>query len=100
MRNRKPITRGAGQAPRRYTGKRRGSRARTVAFYVFLTVAGIILFRAGAAYSNEQRGYIAVGGEVFALFLPLIYFCGSNLFRDPRSDERQYFRKGNGNESK
>ena len=34
------------------------------------TLAGIILFRAGAAYALTERGYSAVGGEAFALFLP------------------------------
>ena len=57
------ITRGAGQARR--------SAARlilSVAKYSGLTLAGIILFRAGAAYALTERGYSAVGGEAFALF--------------------------------
>ena len=34
----------------------------TVAWYAFLTVAGVLLFKAGAAYALRERGYYAVGG--------------------------------------
>lgn len=37
--------------------------------YAALTIAGIMLFREGAARALAYRGYFAVGGEVFALFL-------------------------------
>lgn len=39
-----------------------------------LTIAGILLFRAGAAYVNAQRGYEAIGGEIFILFIPTICY--------------------------
>ena len=70
------ITRGAGQAQR--------SAARlilTVAKYTGLTLAGITLFRAGAAYALTVRGYSAVGGEAFALFLPAFYALLSGVGR-------------------
>ena len=41
--------------------------------YAALTIAGIMLFREGAARALAYRGYFAVGGEVFALFLPVFY---------------------------
>lgn len=72
----KTITRGAGQDRR--------SAARlilTVAKYATLTLAGIILFRAGAAYALTVRGYSAVGGEAFALFLPVFYALFSGVGR-------------------
>ena len=72
----KTITRGAGQDRR--------SAARlilTVAKYAALTLAGIVLFRAGAAYALTERGYSAVGGEAFALFLPVFYALLSGVGR-------------------
>lgn len=68
MPNREPITRGAGQARRR-TARIWG----TVAKYAALTLAGIILFRAGAAYSLKERGYSEAGGEALGLLLPVLY---------------------------
>lgn len=49
--------------------------------YGFLTLAGIWLYRCGAAYAFQQRGYFAVGGEVFALFLPFFYWFLSRVIR-------------------
>ena len=70
------ITRGAGQA------QRSAARLiRTIAKYADLTLAGIILFRAGAAYALTVRGYSAVGGEAFALFLPAFYALLSGVGR-------------------
>ena len=70
------ITRGAGQARR--------SAARlilSVAKYSGLTLAGIVLFRAGAAYGLKERGYSAAGGEAFALLLPAFYALLSGVGR-------------------
>lgn len=75
------ITRGAGQARR--------SAARlilTVAKYAALTLAGIILFRAGAAYALTERGYSAVGGEAVALLLPVLWYLISQTVRDFTKD--------------
>ena len=38
----------------------------TVAWYALLTVTGILLYKAGAAYAMRERGYFAIGGEVSA----------------------------------
>lgn len=57
-----------------------------VAKYAALTLAGIMLFRAGQARGLIDRGYAAVGGEVFALFLPAYYFIISKLVRDVIAD--------------
>ena len=76
MPNPDTITRGAGQA------RRSAARLiRTIAKYAALTLAGIILFRAGAAYALTERGYSAVGGEAFALFLPVFYALLSGVGR-------------------
>jgi formate hydrogenlyase subunit 3/multisubunit Na+/H+ antiporter MnhD subunit len=53
-----------------------------IAKYAALTVAGIVLFRIGTVYAYRQRGYTAVGGEVFALFLPAIYYAVSRTIKD------------------
>ena len=84
------ITRGAGQARR--------SAARlilTVAKYTGLTLAGIILFRAGAAYALTVRGYSAVGGEAFALLLPVLYPLISAVVRDYIEDAKTGFKPKN-----
>lgn len=78
------ITRGAGQARR--------SAARlilTVAKYAALTLAGIILFRAGAAYALTERGYSAVGGEAVALLLPVLWYLISQTVRDFTKDAKK-----------
>ncbi len=87
MRTPDTITRGAGQARR--------SAARlilTVAKYAALTVAGIILFRAGAAYGLQERGYRALGGEVFALLPPVLYPLISPVVRDIIADAKNGFK--------
>lgn len=55
---------------------------RTVAKYAALTLAGVLLFRAGQAQAFIERGYEALGGEVFALFLPVLYWMVSRVIRD------------------
>ena len=55
---------------------------RTVAKYAALTFAGFILFRFGQAHAMVERGYEALGGEVFALFLPVFYWMVSSIIRD------------------
>ena len=93
------ITVGAGQArPRRRARKSRQRKAHrafwlNVAKYVALTVAGILLFRAGAAYALTERGYKAIGGEVFALFLPVFYYTISATVRDYITEIKSIFRE-------
>ena len=54
----------------------------TVAWYAFLTVAGVLLYKAGAVYAMRERGYFAVGGEALALLLPVLYYCAAAIIRD------------------
>lgn len=58
------------------------ARIRAVVKYAVLTAAGILLFKAGQASALTERGYAAIGGEVFALFLPVLYYMISRAFRD------------------
>lgn len=61
----------------------------TVAWYAFLTMAGVLLFKAGAAYALRERGYHAVGGEALALLLPVLYYCAAATVRDIIKDWRE-----------
>ena len=75
-----------GQAPKRRRVSLRTWLARlngwTVAWYVFLTVTGVLLYKAGAAYAMRERGYFAVGGEALALLLPVVYYCAAATIRN------------------
>ena len=61
----------------------------TVAWYAFLTVAGVLLYKLGAAYALRERGYYAVGGEALALLLPVFYYCAAATVRDITKDWRE-----------
>ena len=50
--------------------------------YAILTVMGIIGYQMAAAHAYEVRGYKAVGGEVFTLFLPVFYDLISSTVKD------------------
>ena len=47
-----------------------------------------MLFQAGQARALIDRGYAAIGGEVFTLFLPAYYFIISKLARDVIADKQ------------
>ncbi len=86
----KTARRGAGQAPpRRRTSRRAKVSRATIALYAALTAAGILLFRAGAAVAYMERGYNAVGGEVFALFLPVFYYIISQFVGEFAADMKK-----------
>jgi hypothetical protein len=77
-----------GQA-RRWSGLRRWFawlNPWTVAWYAFLTAAGVALFKVGAAYALRERGYYAVGGEALALLLPVLYYASAATIRDIMRD--------------
>ena len=57
-----------------------------VAWYVFLLAAGIALYRAGAVWALEQRGYYAVGGEALMILLPVVFFVTWTTVRDTIRD--------------
>lgn len=57
-------------------------RLAAIAKYAALTLAGFLLFRAGQARALAERGYEALGGEAFALFLPGFYWMISRIIRD------------------
>ena len=81
-----------GQAPKRRRVSLRTWLARlngwTVAWYVFLTVAGLLLYKLGAACAMRERGYSAVGGEALALLLPVLYYAAAAVARDIAGDRK------------
>ena len=64
-------------------------RIAAVAKYAALTLAGFLLFRAGHAQALAERGYEALGGEVFALFLPVFYWMVLRVIRDTLNIRRK-----------
>lgn len=61
-------------------------RVGTFLFYAVLAGIGIALFRWGHAYATRERGYIAIGGEMFFLLLPLLWWMFSNIVKDTIRD--------------
>ena len=81
-----------GQAPKHRRVSLRTWLARlngwTVAWYAFLTVAGVLLYKLGAAYALRERGYYAIGGAALALLLPVFYYCAAATVRDIMRDAK------------
>ncbi len=61
----------------------------TVAWYTLLTLAGVALYKIGAAYALRERGYYAIGGEALALLLPVVYYAAAATIRDIVQDWRK-----------
>lgn len=71
---------------RKHRRKKKGLSAGTIATYIVLTLFGIWLYRLGAEYAYQQRGYFAVGGEIFALMLPYFYWAIARTVKDLVAD--------------
>lgn len=71
--------------------------AASVAKYVLLSIAGIALFERARVFAFAERGYEAIGGEVFLLALPLVWFGIESMIRDMVKIVRE-LRKGGGHE--
>lgn len=50
--------------------------------YGLLTIAGVALYLLAREYALAERSYEAVGGEVFLLGLPLIWYAVESTIRD------------------
>lgn len=50
--------------------------------YLLLSLLGILLYRIAAEWTLQARGYFAVGGEAFLLFLPVFYYIISESIKD------------------
>lgn len=55
---------------------------RAILKYAILTACGIALYCIASAFAFAERGYRAVGGEIFLLFLPLWYWLISQTVGD------------------
>jgi len=64
-----------------------------IAKYAALTLLGVLLFRAGSVKAFADRGYQAIGGEVFALFIPVFYWMFSRVIRDFMDDMKKAWRE-------
>lgn len=54
--------------------------------YGALTVLGVCLFKMASEYALRERGYFAVGGEIFLLLLPVFYYLLSEMADSIRDD--------------
>ena len=61
---------------------------RPILKYAALTLLGFILFKMAAKQARHDRGYAAIGGEAFFLFLPVFYYLISKTVRDWLDDLR------------
>lgn len=57
----------------RKTRDNQETEATAIVKWTAITVCGILLFKWGQAAAYAQRGYQAIGGEIFLLFLPLFW---------------------------
>lgn len=78
----------SGQARRRVSLRKWLARLNgwTVAWYTFLTLAGVALYKVGAVYALRERGYHAVGGEALALLLPVVHYAEAATIRGIMQD--------------
>ena len=58
------------------------SKLKAVLKYAALTSVGILLYYLLHGQATAERGYEAIGGEVFALFLPAIWAAIETGLRD------------------
>ncbi|MCI8844531.1 MAG: hypothetical protein HFF08_10560 [Oscillospiraceae bacterium] len=61
---------------------RKRKKRRTAAWYGFLILAGVLLYKAGAVYALRWRGYYAVGGEVLIPLVLVLCYGVAVMFRE------------------
>ena len=57
--------------------------------YLALTLLGLLLFKMAAKQARFDRGYAAIGGEAFFLFLPVFYYLISKTVRYWLDDQKK-----------
>jgi hypothetical protein len=62
--------------------------------YIAIFGLGVALFALGHIIATEARGYIAFGGELFFLPLPLWWFIWERIGRDTKKDRERDAKKG------
>lgn len=58
-----------------------------------LIIAGIILFMLGSKQAFHQRGYEAVGGEIFLLLLPAVYYFFEQMVHELAEEIKEDYKK-------
>lgn len=62
--------------------------------WTILVLLGILLFIAGSRQAFHQRGYEAIGGEIFLLALPAAYLAIEQMAKEIIEDtKRELFRR-------
>ena len=61
---------------------------RPILKYLALTLLGFLLFKMAAKQARFDRGYAAIGGEAFFLFLPVFYYFQDRPGLAGRSEEK------------
>ncbi|MEG1563825.1 MAG: hypothetical protein RR365_08875 [Bacteroides sp.] len=54
--------------------------------YAVLSLLGIVLFNLCSKLALNERGYYAIGGEVFMLLLPFFYYIITSTAREVYRD--------------
>lgn len=78
---------------RRAKTESRNQEATGVAKWAAITACGILLFNWGHAAAYTQRGYEAIGGEIFLLFLPLFWWLIETSVKEGTGREHRSSRK-------
>lgn len=61
---------------------------KNLAKWSLLVIASILLYMAGSRQAFHQRGYEAIGGEIFLLLLPAIYHSLEQMIQDIKEEVR------------
>ena len=67
--------------------------------YAALTVCGFALFFVLNHFETIRRGYAAIGGEIFFVFLPVLWWIIGKTIKDIAQDLKTYYNGGKQNEN-
>lgn len=59
---------------------------KTVIKYLFISLVGAVGFVAANSAATVSRGYDAIGGEVFFIILPVLWWIAERAARDIKRD--------------
>lgn len=66
--------------------KRRKNNYKGLLKWFILIIGTLLLFMAGSRQAFHQRGYEAIGGEVFILLIPAVYQIVSQMVKDLKEE--------------
>lgn len=77
---------------RRYSFRKKHSEG--ILKWTILVLLGIVLYIAGSRQAFHQRGYEAIGGEIFLLVLPAAFLAIEQMLKEIIEDtKRELFRR-------